>query len=351
MIRIILTMVLFTPLANANDAFFQGAGSTFYPIENKNLRVIGEDLRISYMEQENCYELHDNAKRVACQGGGDQMVTRWKVQADYQVEALADQRNVQMGFPVPLWSHEFINEKHDLDSEAVDGATAFRTFIDDKEIKEVAPKDLALLEDTLYHRQQGERPVYGGSSGFVWKASFEKGRRYALRTTYEFGPAHSAGFYEGREYIPGEEPWFMPSWNHIRNGSAATVTYFLTPLKYWEATPPKSIRIRLDLPSGMPAFYVVPIYPKPSCVEEGAVYYELENMFPEHDFEVSMPESRFGALAPMKTAEEWDKWMSVMAPKARISCALRRNIQKGADTDLQKKLDLLSCVESCSARG
>ena len=60
----LLWVALFGACSYANDGFFQGAGQTLLPINEPNLFVHTEELDITPVEKESCYEVLYQGKKV-----------------------------------------------------------------------------------------------------------------------------------------------------------------------------------------------------------------------------------------------------------------------------------------------
>jgi hypothetical protein len=181
--------------------------------------------------------------------------------------------------------------------------------------------------------------------GYTWTASFKKGRRYTLRTVYDFGVDTSNSFYEDREYVQGELPWFKAREGRI--GGADRMIYYLTPLQQWAAPAPATVSAVVTLPKRVPIEFAVPLKLKPVCIGERSLFYELRDRFPDQDLEVSYPDSTGGMK--LDSAQDWEGWMkSLGGPQVEMNCALLARLKKEAGPALQGLLAERKCRKSCA---
>lgn len=354
--RTLLAILSLAAAARANDGFFWGAGETLRPIHNKSLRVLRETLELSPIERPTCYHvlykgrprqppddydyrspdfatIGPRAECAALKNAWAKFSPAWTAEAVYEISALADAADVVLGFPVHGWSADFYTPDG-LNGISAPGVAAFETFIDGTP---VPSPELKWLEGV---GENGDRKTLG----YAWKASFQKNRRYTLRTRYQFGVDVSNAFYEGREYAKGEKPWFHTegSWSE-----ASRVIYYLTPLRQWAAPPPSRVSIVVTLPPGLPMVAAVPIKPKPRCVGERSLFYELRDSFPAQDLELSYPS---GKTLPgrLKTPADWDAWMKTLGgPDIEMNCALLTRLKADAAPALRDILAARKCRPSC----
>lgn len=358
-----LFMLAMSPsrLAYSNDGFFWGAGDTLRPIQNKNLRVINEDLKITPIKDISCYEVlyrgkpqkppesyKEKAGEFATIGkpldcgvlksAWAKFSPKWTAEATYEIEALEDAADVLFGFPVHNWYAEFELEDG-LKGISAPGVINFQTYIDGKE---AGPLQLKWLDGV---GAAGEVKTLG----YSWKASFTKGRRYILRTTYEFGVDESNAFYAGREYLKGESPWFAKKgyWSGTR---VERLIYYLTPLRQWASPPPSRVSISVGFPAHVSVELVVPVALKPVCIAERSLFYELQDAFPAQDLEISYAD-KIGLKRGIKTPENWEAWIRTMGgPKVEIECSLLKHLKEGARSDLQVILAAIKCRPSCESK-
>ncbi|MFA6029522.1 MAG: hypothetical protein WC969_06700 [Elusimicrobiota bacterium] len=353
--KILLLILAFCGTATANDGFFAGAGSTLSPVRNESLRVIRETLTIAPIEPRHCWkrvmlergspdQRGKLTEQVPCSKehpsyGGDD--TRWRAEAVYEIEAKADAPGVQFGFPTPVWDAEDSDEHGDLTDAPVASAADFRTFIDGRRVEEVSLKWL-----------DGPEKKRDRALGFVWTASFTKGKRYTLKSTYEFSHDYSVGFYgeKGAAFREGAAPWFILENGKQNNDQYAsgTLIYYLTPLKQWGAPPPEKIRIEVTLPSRVSMTMVVPISPKPRCVGVDSLVYELRNAFPEEDLRIAYPADLAEDKRPkLAVFADLLAWRRTLGGGVRITCALRDRLIKESGPAVGEALKDAPCEQVC----
>jgi hypothetical protein len=336
------------PLA-ANDGFFWGAGETLRPVQSQSLRVRTEKLKITALEDASCYDVAFSTaalarkegeaagpeefgtlgRKVPCLPAREQFKPEWSAEAVYEIEALEDAPGVLFGFPVHTWSM-------DLDDVPIPGAVAFRTFVGKTEL---GPTKLKWLEGIGAKK---DKKVLG----YTWTASFKKGERYTLRTTYDFGIDTSNSFYSDREYAKGETPWFKLKTDQMLG--ADRMIYYLTPLQQWASPPMDSVTAVVTMPKRVPMEFAVPVRSKPVCVGERSLFFELRGRFPEAELEVSYP-MEIPALK-LETAADWEAWMrSLGGPQVEMNCALLERLKKEAGPALKGLLAARKCRQSCAA--
>lgn len=339
-------------LASANDGFYAGAGSTLYPVEEKSLRVVRETLELRALPARRCYttvvrtpagggkEFAELAAPRACEphDSPSRGVVEWSAEAVYQVEALADRKGVRMGFPVPMGSREWADDKGDLDYQSMTGVAGFRTTLDGTPITGLKPH---WLGPTAPKVQGGDEQL-----GYAWTADFTKGR-HELRTEYDFGVDYMAGFYYSSDYADGERPWFAS--HGEKDCDSKRVEYFLTPLRLWAPPPPERVSIAVTLPEGVPTVWASSLGLKPSCVGERSLFYEFRGAVPPADLKLAYPTCREGRKLPsLRTVEHWKAWLAVSAGKGvRLNCALLESLKAGADGELKAVLAKVGCVKTC----
>jgi hypothetical protein len=339
--KLILPALLLFQAVSANDSFYQGGGSSLRPLYNAQMRVIEEKLLIHPMPQPVCYRLKFRGRFVdewndlltvsdirpeefvevagltACPPGrvlfnSDRLLSVWQAQAEYQIEALGDQTEVLMGFPLPVWR---------LDSDGVSplvapGVANFRTFIDGKLVQNLR---LTWLDVDVPNGAPIKKTL-----GFVWTASFKKGEKYTLRTEYDFGADYSPGF------SIDENPWFIAAdaVGHDAARLSLSLRYYLSPLKAWGAQAPERISIQVRRPPGVPSAYLVPVTPKPVCVDAAGLHYEYRNAYPDSELQVDMPLWWVSELwgkpetwPRMETLEQWQRWQKQLGGEGvSIAC-------------------------------
>ena len=361
---LLFTLVLFQT-ATANDAFYQGGGSSLRPLNNPHMRVIEEKLLIHPMPQPVCYRLRfrgrfldevtpeqlprnvplkpDEFAKIAdstvCKKDGfsdDQLLSLWQAQAEYQVEALADQNDVQMGFPLPIWWTYYSDQ--DIEWEAilpVPAVANFRTFINGK-----------LVENprlTWLNVPDPSNTSITKTLGFVWQASFKKGEKYTLRTEYDFGANYEPGF-------SGEKlPWFIAvdAEEFKKYPKTLHLIYYLSPLRAWGTQAPERIFIQVKRPPGVPSTYLVPITPKPVCVDTDGLHYEYRNRYPDSELEIDMPLWFYNWDNPkqwpkLETTDQWQRWQQTLGDKpVSITCEVLDEVSAP---------DNFACVKQCQTK-
>lgn len=343
----------------ANDGIYQGSGSTLTMVKNSHVRVHEEHLSIAPIYPPLCYSVLINGKpikdgmdidpirksanitvgpRVEC-SDTDDLRARWRAVAEYQVVASRTQNNVLIGFPIDTWTRDFKDNHGDLGRLDAPGVANFRTFINGEEMEHLTLKRLG--SDLT-----GSKPNEKTSLGYTWRASFLAGKRYYLRTEYDFGMRNSNSFYEGREYLPGETPWFWEG-----KYAADGFFYALTPLNSWGSPPPERIKIVVKLPPGVPVTHVVPMELKPSCITTNTLHYEIGNQFPSQDLVLNMPAIEYlqkVGYERLHTIKQWREWQKTLGGAAvKIGCDVIKELKAGADPDLQAQMNDMQCVSSC----
>jgi hypothetical protein len=273
-------------------------------------------------------------------------IPRWHAYVEYQIEALKDQIDVIMGFPIPLWESEF-KDSEGLQGISVPSVVNFKTYINGNRILKTDLKWISGISNLI--SEQNKKTL-----AYIWKASFKKGRGYLLKTEYDFGEFYSAGFYSGREYNKGEVPWFVKKNGDNRTEDqairAATLIYYLTPLSLWADPPPTLITIKIFTPSDIPVTHIVPMYPKPSSIDQHAIYFEFKNKFPKEELRLSFPISQDRKsinLGHIKELKEWQIWKQTLGDQVKFTCALLQELINTIQSDdVKKELKRIDCVKS-----
>jgi hypothetical protein len=355
--------------ALANDGFYQGAGYHLVPVKSTALRVVRERLRISALQPARCFPVLYQGKpdpgpagfkvqpdhrgfslgaSGACGSVWDSLVASWSADVVYEVEAISEAKDVQIGFPVPPWIHQFSVEAVGLDETRLPAAAEFQTFIDGERVDRTALKELELPGVPRGSHRDRTEPAH--FPGWSWLASFSKGTGHILRTTYVFGEEGENSFYPGAAFPKELPPWFINEDGSRAVGGSQHLRYFLTPMRTWADPAPDAVDVRIDLPKGIPSTYFVPVAARPSCVDSDAIYFHLEGQFPADDIHLAYPNS--GALdgrplAPLHTSRQWAGWLASLGPGAKVACRLRDDLLKTADASLRKVLGDYRCQESC----
>lgn len=243
-----------------------------------------------------------------------------------------------MGFPIPLWLFYF-RDNDGLMTVPVPSVVNFKTYVNDIQIKN--PELNWVSENGL---------------AYIWKTSFKKGKRYELKTEYDFGVFYSSSFYKNSEYLEGETPWFVQKF-HNNNPEeyppeATILEYFLTPLRSWASPLPSRISIKMNMPLDMHISYAVPISPRPVCLETTTMYFKIEHAFPEEDLRVAFPDLsdwKDEDLGYISNLKEFNLWKKTLGNKQiKFTCSLVEKLkQEMPSPEIQKELTKLVCVESC----
>lgn len=331
---IMLTMLT---AVHANDSFYQGGGSSLRPLHKAQMRLIEEKLLIHPMPQPVCYRLRFRGQFVDEWNGNpqtapdirseefaeiagltdcppgkliftDRLLSVWQAQAEYQIEALEDQNNVQMSFPLPVWDTPYyLNREKEWGRVPAPAVANFRIFIDGK-----------LVKDPLLAWLDMPNPVDASlkkALAYVWKVSLKKGEKYTLRAEYDFGANYRTGF------PMHENPWFIAgnAVGHDAEKPSLNLLYYLSPLKAWGAQPPQRITIEVRRPPGVPSAFLVPVTPKPACVDSSGLHYEYRNAYPETELQVAMPHwwllEHWGkpqTWPRLETAEQRQRWRKML---------------------------------------
>jgi hypothetical protein len=365
--------------ASANDGFYQGAGATLTPVQNTKLRVLREDLEITGLPREQCYQILYQGKTldgvkdlpssavgsigkpVSCAKGHAEFKAVFHAVARYEVQALEDEKDVQMGFPVSPWEYEF-EGADGLVGLQVPGATNFKVAADGKEIRETELK-------------QVEKPgAKEKLPAWVWRASFRKGAKLELNSEYDFGYDISNGFYAGREIPKDQVLWFdhrkVPEAHSDPAGAAVALSaiYYLHPIKLWASPPPEEIRIRFEAPPSVPVTYLVSDTTGLDCVDTHALYFRWNGEYPDGDLRVSYPQpgsiKHLEKFEPIRKKYEFEAWVSLLdaiskskgrgrsLESLKLSCDLVRQIESTSEKDSLifawfEKFDVAKCVEKC----
>jgi hypothetical protein len=358
-----------TQASLANDGFYQGAGSTLRPLYNPEMRVIEEKLWITPKTHAKCYQVRfrgvvleewnlaprektDELKptefaqvshefpcpiKSLATPKEDILVSIWQARADYYVEALADQTQVKMGFPLPTWSATYRSHSDDWEDVPTPAVANFRTFINGQAVGKLK---LAWLEIPNPANKNMAKTL-----GYVWEASFKKGEKYTLRTEYDFGTDYQTGF---ESDLQGETSslWFISNkQGQERYPLAINLKYYLSPLLAWGAEPPEKISIFVKRPATVPISYLIPAQAMPACVDKQGLHYEYRNRYPDTELVVSMPHwfhknwRNPDAWVTLNTATQWKQWRQNLGGKSvQIVCDAL-----GGNTPA-----LGECVKQCS---
>jgi hypothetical protein len=357
--------------ATGNDGFYQGSGSSMIPVKNKSLRVVTEHLSITPIDKEVSYSLLVDGKRIGPTYKGqpktkamyahigpvvnskhdlsEVFTPRWHAHVEYEIEALEEQKAVVMGFPIPLWVGDFLDNK-ERQSIQVPSAVNFRTYIDGILVRNIEFRWINGISSFQNYENVNEKTL-----AYIWKASFKKGKRYLLKTEYDFGVDYSAEFFSGHQYIEGETPWFV---QRDRNGHqdsinraqrAVTLKYYLTPLTLWADAPPSLVAIKVEMPLNIPVTCTVPMSPKPCFIDQHALYYEFKNSFPNRELMISFPASedwKTTSLGAIKDISEWKLWQKTLGDHAKLSCPLTQEFRDSIQSaDIREELKKIDCVQ------
>lgn len=288
-------------------------------------------------------------RRVECQENQRTgFEARWHAAVSYDVIATEDQRKVLMGFPIPLWEESFIvrGDVEGLDDIQVPGVVNFKSFINHREIEKVRLNGISepnLFNTPLLSEKSIERHL-----AYTWTSSFVANTPYRLRTEYDFATSLSASFYEGSQYLAGQQPWFLNDQASTENIRARNLLYYLTPITLWGNPPPRYFRIKVSIGKNMPVTLAVPVTPKPVCVDKIAFYYLFENAFPQEELKMSYPKTPEN-LKPLRTFEDWSSWRKTLGGDGvKLSCDLIAVIKaQTEDISFQEKLSQMSCQTTC----
>jgi hypothetical protein len=369
--------VIFPLAALANDGFYQGSGSELKPITHQSLHVLSENLKINFIDPNVCYPVIYKGKgleyeqkhaideskiklgsKTPCPTGKDSLTlsshlrTMWHAEASYHIRADEKVTDIQFGFPVPQWEASYVvNDDsaaeglHEVKLPAVAG---FKTWVDGQEVKKLDLKSLVISPRNSKKTQ-----------GYTWLMSFDKGREYDLKSTYDFGVGYSADYFEGAQYPKGHRPWFLPE-DKPGNSSekkknrwleAVSLIYYLTPLKSWGAPPPTSVQIEIHFPKAIPVEFAVPIALNPACIDNELWTFEMKNTVPSQELKVSLPWMRYpqttSDLPKLHTWAEWQTWVSTFKNGVRITCGVRDRILKNMAREDMPALQAFQCVQSC----
>lgn len=321
--KLLMIIAIWSSTLLANDGFFQGAGTTLFPVNQPNLRVIREELDITPIEKPDCFEILYQGKKPEsykerlpetalaelskkkCRGTGgvsrDSFTTQFHAKVKYEVEAKEDVKNVQMGFPVPTWSYEW-ESSDGLESVSAPGAVNFETTLDERPLPLTGIKWVELAGE-----DKGKK-----TPAFIWNASFEKGKKIILTSEYDFGGYHTATFF--KEFLPTDAlAWWDESsavekaYGNGGPGVASHVTYYLTPLKQWGGPPPEKVRVRFHRAKKTPIFYYLPNTNGLRCIDKDQLYFEWTNAVPKEDLKISFPEKTPRAKI-FKTQAQFMAW-------------------------------------------
>lgn len=193
----------------------------------------------------------------------------------------------------------------------IPGVVNFRTFIDDKEIKKLAMKNVTVPVKAK------ENPR--AAPAYIWSVNFNKGQKYKLVTEYDLPINYSNAFYTGREIPEGAGIlWFdtrsRAEARYRIGGSpdAWTIDYFLHPLKLWSGGKPESIVIKVVTPKDIPSYYFFPLNDGFDCIDKNAMYFRWKNAIPDGDFKLSYPNPE-KKYKNMQYDWEYQAWAALLA--------------------------------------
>lgn len=349
--------------AIANDGLYQGSGFNLTLAKNSHLRVREEKLLITPLASTQCYLVYADGKvikdrmklnlkrakitigeHVSCDDASlnpsHLFYADWHASVNYDVEVMQTQQDVLFGFPIPIWNYEFVGSDGDLYYLRSPGVANFRTYINNLEVTELEVKNLEGMN---------KKDAMSNLLGYTWRASFEVGKHYFLKTEYDFGMDSSNSFYAGREYLSHETPWFLSAMKRVP--AAERVIYYLTPIRTWAPPPPQRIDIEVKIPDGLPATYVVPLELKPVCITTTSLYYDLKNQFPTHELIFSIPSADSWADAtnrPIRTLSQWRLWQrSIGGESTKVGCDVVAELKRTATSSFRSYLDDFQCAASC----
>jgi hypothetical protein len=269
---------------------------------------------------------------------GDDLRIIWNADAKYKVISDVEQKDVQIGFPVPMWSWDYY-EQDGLAGISLPAVWNFKTFIDNKEV--LKPKLLAIGKE----RKQDQL-------AFVWKMNFIAQHQYVLKTSYEFGVDVSNISLEGIKY--GDwAPWYL-----IENKEQVTyrerMMYFIDPIKSWKGVP-GSMDIQVQFSKQIPILYAYPADQglNPTCIDTEAFYFRYKNELPTANIDIFYPatnlsdEVKVAKLPKMTKKAQWERWLKNVGEKAAVSCDLIDEIRKNMEPDGLKVLNNFKCKSSC----
>lgn len=351
-----------------NDGFYQGSGTDLFPVKNENLRVIQETLTLSPLEKAKCYKLNfpksqyiDGVLKDGAMDGSvgeesncdskdsesvwpvdDRLQVKWHAKAVYEIESLENQKDVQMGFPIPEWEYTWAGSDG-LFGTKVPGATNFKVFVDGREIKKVSKKNVEVP------RSQGGKGKRMAPA-FVWELDFLKGRKYTLISEYDFGVEWSIGHYHGRELPNGTKAWYNRSKKHDTLFQAESLIYYLHPLALWNSKPPLKIDVRIVVPKGLSSFSLLPNTKSSYCLDHDSLWLKWRDRLPEGDLRVAYPAKPAERAAYPQSKEEFEAWRKLMTQlqdsktKTEFACSLTKTFPA------MKDFNRLSnpCVDHCS---
>lgn len=147
-------------IASADDSEFGGEGETVWPVENKEIAMVAETIRVQPREE------------------------WWDVQCIFVLKNTGERKDVQVGFPDQTgW---------EPGAELKNGTIRnFRCFVDGKEV-------------TVEHKKGIQNPLNPELQypfAYVWKMYFKKGQKRIVKNTYTFGGLHIAGGDEVLTYV------------------------------------------------------------------------------------------------------------------------------------------------------
>ncbi len=147
-------------IGSADDSEFWGEGETVWPVENNEIEMVAETIRVQPGEN------------------------RWDAQCIFVLRNTGEKTEIQVGFPDQTgWEPE---------AEPKNGTIRnFRCFVDGREV-------------TVEHKKGIQNPLNPELQypfAYVWKVSFKKGQTRIVGNTYTFGGFHRANGDEVLTYV------------------------------------------------------------------------------------------------------------------------------------------------------
>lgn len=350
----LIALLLFPGALQANTGFYNGSGETLFPVKNAHLRVLRERLEISPLSERKCYALLFSQEsrtswlasikggapgrlggavkcpKEAFGEGAEVLQTLWRAEAVYDVEALEDESDVTLGFPVPTWSNM-------MAEGTAPGVASFKTWIDDRTAEGLRMTFLAPTGPVSKELADSNGKIWG----YSWTASFQKGRKYTLKTTYEFGAEFS---YDPQDYMRGlSSDYFL----------LASILYDLTPLNLW-APPPPDVFIKVTIPKNLSILYAFPDELKPSCLDAEALHYEIKGRLPETNLRVTFPVRHGpgpispGKVLPLRKEDDWEDWKENLSfGQVKLTCSLVAGLKGRMSPRFYQEISKVPCQQTC----
>jgi hypothetical protein len=157
---VLFIFFFFSSIASADDSEFWGEGETVWPVENNEIEMVAETIRVQPGEN------------------------RWDAECIFVLRNTGKEMEVQVGFPDQTgWEPE---------AEPKNGTIRnFRCYVDGREI-------------TVEHKKGIGNPLNPELQypfAYVWKMHFKKGQKRIVKNTYTFGGLHIAGGEEVLTYV------------------------------------------------------------------------------------------------------------------------------------------------------